>query len=147
MSSIDTRSGRAWTLVLHLGADAWVGLAGDELCVGDINKPKRRIDPADPVGLLPLLERPYDGVVEELHEREQALGLPRGSLSRRVPLATIPVAAVQAGSDYWSALALAWFAALPQSEAQTAALNELETAGWASQRVRHRARRIRKADE
>lgn len=133
-----------WVPVLHLGHVAWVGLQGDALFVGDLDGPEREVDPDEPTRLLPCLERPYSVIVAELQERESELTLPPGTLVGQVPLAGIPHAAVAAGSDYWAGLALAWFDEMPRSARVDSMLKSLENAGWASQSVRHRARRLRR---
>ncbi len=133
-----------WVPALHLGHDAWVGLLGDDVFVGDVDGPVRDVDPGEPTGLLPCLERPYSVIVAELQEREVELSLRPGTLIGRMPFAGIPHAAVAARSDYWAGLAFDWLDAMPRSERVSSTLERLENAGWASQSVRHRARRLRR---
>lgn len=143
MSSTDpTRS--SWIRILHLGGESWLGLVGDELFVGDETTPKRPLDPAIPTGLLPCLERPYQVVKAELDEREDALSLPRGSLTAMVPLTAIPAAAIESQIDYWVELALDWIAALSTGGVDDGSLLAIEQAPWASQRAKHRARGVRR---
>lgn len=145
MSSTDELpSGASWVPLLHLGDDAWLGMLGTQVFVGDLHGPKREVDPDEPIGLLPCLERPYSVIVEELREREAELSQSLGSLIGRVPLAAIPHAAVESKSNYWADLALGWLAEMPSSEVDVAALETLENADWAAQGVRQRARRLRR---
>lgn len=145
MSSTDAPA--AWVPVLRVDHDAWLGLLGNTLFVGNLEGPQREIDPNEPTGLLPCLERPYSVVMAEIRDRESELSLSPGVLTRQVPLALIPQAAVSAQSNYWADLALAWLAEMPGSESVVSALEVLEVlegASWAAQSVRHRARRIRR---
>lgn len=138
-------TGASWVRVLHLAHEAWLGLFNGELFVGVADGPQREIDPAEPTSLLPCLERPYSSVVAELREREHELSLPSGSLTARIPLTRIPLAAAQSKSNYWARLALAWLDEVPVSCDVVRALTAFEGASWASQDVQHKARRIRRA--
>jgi hypothetical protein len=133
-----------WVPILHLGHEAWLGLLRDDLFVGDLEGPKRQVDSAEPTGLLPCLERPFSVVLAEIRDREAELLWPPGSLIARVPLAVIPHAAVASKSNYWADLALAWLGEMPDSVVDSSALERLEKADWASQSIRHRARRMRR---
>jgi len=144
MSSTDPSRPTGWTRLLHLGGDAWLGLAGGALSVGDENGPRREVDPANPTGLLPCLERPHDVVLLELRDREVELSMAPGSLSALVPLRAIPRAAVSSQIDYWVELALDWIEGMPPAEVDTDLLELLEHESWPTQRVRHRAGRLRR---
>jgi hypothetical protein len=143
MSPTNERSA-AWVPILHLSHDAWLGLLGKTPFVGDLEGPKRQVDPDEPTGLLPCLERPYAVVVAELHDRESELSLSPGSLTRHVPLDAIPHAALVSRSNYWADLALAWLDEMPRTHSTMSTLENLGNADWAAQAVRHRARRIRR---
>lgn len=131
-----------WVALIGWGSDVWVGLVGDRVYVGSRCAPKRLIEVDYPVGLLPLLERPYNEVVREIQAREEQLGVAPGALLSRLPLMRIPCTAIDIRSDYWTELALGWFATLPLNDQAKAALNRLPSQRWASQRVQLRARRI-----
>jgi hypothetical protein len=135
-----------WAVLLSLGGDAWAGLVDrSRLHVGDAAGPQREVDTTLPIGLLPCLERPYSVVLAELKDREIELGLANGSLVNLIPLRTIPDAAIETKNDYWAELALDWLEAMPQTESTRHQLMLLEESNWASQHVRHRARRIKHA--
>lgn len=144
MSHTETEAAQAWIRVLPFDDGAWVGLVGDELFVGDYESPKRRIDPEDPIGLLPCLEKPRRVVQDELRAREVELRVVEGSVSSKVPLDAIPAAAVASEMDYWVELALDWLAQRPGDVATERLLNAIEHADWATQRARHRARKLRR---
>lgn len=144
MSSTDPSMPTRWTRLLHLGGDAWLGLAQETLYVGDENGPRREVDPGNPTGLLPCLERPYDVVLLELQEREVELSMTQGSLRTLVPLHAIPRAAVTSQIDYWVDLALDWIEHMPWAEVDTELLDLLEHESWPTQQARHRARRLRR---
>jgi hypothetical protein len=142
MSAPDRATPSSWTRVIPLGEEAWLDLVGSSLFVGDAVGPKREVDPANPVGLLPCLERPRSVVLDELADRERELSLPSGFLVERVPLSGLPAAAVSTQIDYWVQLALDWLSGLPASDVDRRLLKELADATWATQRARHRARRL-----
>jgi hypothetical protein len=145
MLPTDFAAGLAWTRILQLSSDAWLGAVGDELFVGGYEAPRRRVDPARPTGLLPCLERPRSVVVAELRAREVELDLGEGALTELVPLGVIPVEAVVSELDYWVQLALDWLAETPDDSARRVLLASIEGASWATQRARHRAMKLRKA--
>ena len=66
------------------------------------------MDPAAPIGLLPLLERSRGEVVEEVERCERELGLPVAALMSRVPLDQIPRIALATNMDYRARRALEW---------------------------------------
>lgn len=144
MSSDELPADSTWVPILHLGQESWLGMLGAALYVGDLHRPKREVDPHEPVGLLPCLERPYSVIVAELSDRETDMSRSPGSLTAQVPLVAIPHAAVESKSNYWAELALAWLGDMPSSEVVIATLESLENADWAAQGIRHRARRIRR---
>lgn len=131
-----------WLRVLRLDAVSWLGLVGEVLHVGDERRPKRQLNLDVPTGLLPCLERPYDAVTTELHNRELELSLAPGTLSRLIPLSALPVAAVETRMDYWAALALDWADPLFLADRNETVLSTIAESSWASQRTRHRARKM-----
>lgn len=131
-----------WIRLLHLGDGSWLGLVAGRVAVGDGVGPKREIDPAHGVGLLPLLERPYSVVILELEERETELALAPRALAELLSLDDIPRTAVACRSDYWVDRALDWLESMPPENVDAALLDEIERATWATQRTRHRARRV-----
>jgi hypothetical protein len=142
MSSTDPADTTRWTRILHLGGDAWLGLVGEVLFVGDHDSPKREVDRVAPTGLLPCLERPYDVVVAELREREEELALNRGTLIDLVPLDSVLAAAVDSQMDYWIQLALDWLGSMPRAESSEGLLGSISSEAWPTQRARHRARML-----
>ena len=135
-----------WLPILQLGDDRWVGVTrGGEVFVGTRSSAKRRVDPDAPTGLLALLERPLAAVKAEIDEWQSTAGSQRGIPSFLFPLDDIVLHALKSGSDYWADLALAWVQEMPASPTLLVALDGLAVARWASQSVRHRARRLRRA--
>jgi hypothetical protein len=132
-----------WTRLLRIDDHSWLGLVDAVLFVGDLDGPKRQIDPDLPIGLLPCLERPYSAVLLEIEERESALSLARGSLGEVIPLRRIPHAAMSSKVDYWVQLALDWVETMPKSEVDVEILELLEHGSWPTQRARHRAKKLR----
>jgi hypothetical protein len=145
MSSTDPAVTRPWIRILHLGGDAWLGLVGETLFVGDYETPKREVDRGNPIGLLPCLERPYDVVVAELHAREAELSVGQGYLTDLVPLEAVPAAAVDSQMDYWVQLALDWLGNMPDEHVRKELLELIERESWPTQQARHRARSLLKA--
>jgi hypothetical protein len=144
MSPTDPPATTAWLRILQLGSDAWLGLVGEELFVGSYETPKRRVDPANPTGLLPCLEKPRDIVIAELRAREVDLCVAQGTLTELVPLDAIPAAAVASEMDYWVQLALDWLAEVPGGDASDGLLGTIAHSTWATQRARHRATNLRR---
>ena len=108
MSSPEQATPNSWIRVIPLGGETWLDIVGSSLFVCDSVGPKREVDPASPIGLLPLLERPRDTVLAELSGRKRDLSVSSGSLVERVPLGVVPAAAVSTRLDYWVQLALDW---------------------------------------
>lgn len=131
---------------MSLGGETWLGLSNETFYVGDQSDPKREMDPANPIGLLPCLDRPRDAVLAEITERELYLSLPSGSLAERVPLGAIPQAAIATRIAYWVQLALDWLSDMPTADVDSSLLEEPIHATWATQRARHRARRLIRRD-
>lgn len=131
-----------WIRVLHIGSGSWLGLVDNALFVGDENGPKRQLDTDLPTGLLPCLERPLDAVLMDLRDRENELSMDPGTLTKIVPLAAVPAAALASSMDYWAALSLDWVTKLTFDESSKSLLLALKNAPWASQHTRHRARSI-----
>ena len=136
-----------WIRLLRLGDESWLGIVAGRLTVGDATGPKRAVDPAHPIGLLPLLERPYSVVALELKERETALALAPGAVTGLLSLDDIPRTAVECRSGYWVDLALEWLESMPPEDVDGALLDTVEQATWATQRARHRARRLARQAE
>lgn len=79
-----------WVLVTRLSADSWLGIVNDKLYTGSETEPRRAMEVAGPVGLLPLLEHPHDEVMSDLSAREAELGLAKGALAARISLESLP---------------------------------------------------------
>lgn len=127
-----------WDPIIRVTEETWLGLVeGRELYVGSFERPLRRVDPDLPTVVLPLLERPYDAVAEEIGAEPDLAG--------RMTLAAIPAAAVATGENEWVRLALSWLAEMPRSSDNLRLLAEIEEASWAAEDVRHGARRVRRA--
>jgi hypothetical protein len=141
MSPIDAEP-TGWLPVIHLGGDRWVGLVGlAELFVGSRNGAVRRVERDAPTGLLPLLERPRAVVKAEIDEWEATYGAGLGVSGRIIPLDAVVLHALTSGSEYWAGLAIEWVDAMPETQGVVEALDALVTARWASQSLRHGARR------
>ncbi|MEV7692174.1 hypothetical protein AB0N73_02465 [Microbacterium sp. NPDC089189] len=132
----------AWTPVLRLDESSWLGLVGTSLYVGGLSEPKRELDPAHPIALLPCLERSRRSVVSELTEREAELDRAPGSLVATVPLGLVASMAVLTRLDYWVLRALDWLDDGTPDEAEKLLLDEITHAEWASQQARHRAQHV-----
>jgi hypothetical protein len=139
----DSIAGSAWTRILHLGGDAWLGLVRGVPFIGDYEVARRRVDLERPTGLLPCLERPRAVVISELRSRELELGLGGGTLETLVPLDAILAEAVASEMDYWVHLALGWLSETPGNSRYDALLAAVESAPWATQQSRHRAAKLR----
>ena len=136
---VDATKSGAWTPLLELGDEVYLGVVRGELSVGTHYRPTGRVGREVPTDLLPLLERPRDAVVEELRARERDSGLAPGSLIPLVPLANIPAAAIDTRLNYWVGLAVEWIVAEPAEIPGNRFLVSISRAPWASQRLRHRA--------
>ena len=122
-----------------------MGLLGaGELYVGSEESAERRVEADSPTGLLPLLERPYAVVAAEIQAWDAQHELSQGSLAQRLPLEAVVRHASASASEYWAGLALDWIVAMPPVVDIGEALAALEVAAWAPQKLRHRARRIRR---
>ncbi len=150
MSSIDPDRPSAleptgWLPMLHLGGDSWAGVVEpEEVFVGSHESPVRRVDWNTPTGLLPLLERPLAVVRAEIDDWRESHGAVLGPSAQIIPLDAVVVHALTSGSEYWAGLAVEWADAMPEAHGITEALDALAVARWASQPLRHRARRIRR---
>jgi hypothetical protein len=91
--------------------------------------------------VLPLLEREPHRLLDELRQALDRAGLPV-ELAGSFPLETCIVAGLESGMPYWADLALDWIAALGVTAALAAPLEASTRAVWASQAIRHRARRL-----
>ena len=135
----------SWRPLLRVSSAAWLGEHdGDEgaLWVGSDLVARRPIDPDLPVGCLPLLERPYGDVQDELTRTPGCGAATRAALSRVVPAGVIE-AAFHLGSAHWLAGACAWVEHLGPSEQTRGWARRLETTTAAGQSTRHRAHRLR----
>lgn len=88
--------------------------------------------------LLPLLERRYESVVQELKLKEAELGLPLAHLMAQINLSELPFSAFAMRSDYWLGLALGWISQMGTS-AYRELLSGVVEAKWVSQRNRQKA--------
>lgn len=130
-----------WVVYLRVSPSVWLGSQGDALFIGDVRSPRREVDLANPIGLLPLLERSFDKARSELRARAGELGLPADELLSRVPLCAVPRVAIESQMDYWVGRALRW---LRQPEFTGVARPLLEVvvgSSWASQATRQEALR------
>jgi hypothetical protein len=131
--------------VLHVEGDAWLGVVDEATWwMGKLGGPQREIDLSNPIGLLPCLERPYSVVAADLEAKADELSGAGFSLPDGLSLAAIPRTAAAGQQTYWAELALAWLADMPPSEDSLGVLRTLEDADWATQAIRHQARRIRR---
>lgn len=136
-----------WHPVLQISSDAWLGFKGQDrssLWIGDFRQERREVQPANPTGLLSLLERPYSVILAEIEFAESnAAPNSLSILSRLIPHAVV-AAALRSKSDYWVSLALAWLDDVGATESLRNQVASIEGARWASQSTRHAARRLRR---
>jgi hypothetical protein len=137
-----------WRPLLSVSATTWLGvIEGDDgrLWTADDGGGRRRVvDLANPMDCLPLLERPYDDVVNDLSRSAEAgSAVTRSATSRLIPGGVVE-AALHIGTDYWLRGACAWLAALTPSEQASAWASRIEDAAGADQSTRHAARRVRR---
>lgn len=131
-----------WIRILRMEKNVWLGLSGEKLAVGDRLGPKREVDSTNPIGLLPCLERSYGEVLADLRAREIELEMAQGEIFNLVPLDAIPSTAVASKIDYWIQLALNWLDQMPDSSAVRELLRVIYNESSATQRARHRAKRM-----
>lgn len=131
-----------WTFITSLDGYSQLGLRAGHFYTGDANGPRRLVDPANPIGLLPLLERTWSVAMVQLAEKNVELGLAPGTLEALVPWRRLPLVASEFPGDYWALLAVEWLAAMPVADRDMTALQRFSTSRSVTQRTRHRARRI-----
>lgn len=150
MSAVDSGlSGRPsdqrWLPVLHVAGDTWLGVVGGSAWwIGKLEGPQREIVLSNPIGLLPCLERPYTVVAADLEAKADELRTAGFRLPGGLSLAAIPGTAAASHQTYWAELALTWLADMPSSADCLRVLRTLEDADWATQAIRHQARRLRR---
>ncbi|WP_162958850.1 hypothetical protein [Nocardia yunnanensis] len=130
-----------WIPVIRYQSGLWLGVSDGELHIGTEHEPTKPIDHANLVGLLPLLELDRDQVMSTIGRKEREAGLAVGTISDLISLKSILRTAISMRSEYWTELALDWVEILPNDQELSDALTGLVTANWASQKVRHRAKR------
>jgi hypothetical protein len=138
-----------WRPLVRISATTWLGvIEGDDgmLWTADDGGARRRqVDPGNPMGCLPLLERPYEDVADDL---SRAAGTSpagvRAATSCLVPGGVVE-AALHIGTDYWLEGACAWLAALAPSEQTATWAFRVENAAGAGQPTSHAARRVRRS--
>ena len=145
MSFIEGVDASRWVPLLRIDEYSWLGLARGVLSVGNSSDPKRAVDPAAPIGLLPLLERSRGEVFGEVERCERELGLPVAALTSRVPLDQIPRIALATNMDYWARRALDWMDGGTLTADDEEVLLAAEHAAGASQSVRQHASRLRRS--
>lgn len=92
--------------------------------------------------LLVFLERPLSDLTESVMEK---FGRSLGSeIVKQTPFEDIVRAGLVQGSDYWADLALSWCEELQCGSVMVKELQEVQTAKWASQHTRQKAKRILK---
>lgn len=130
------------TFVVPLGRYSAVLLGSrGEVLIGSSGRAPCRVGPKGLVYLLPLLEREYGVLVDELSRREDELGVPPGSLAVGLALDALPFVALAMRSDYWVGLALNWISDMRIGRYREL-LSEVASVDWVSQRNRHHARRL-----
>jgi hypothetical protein len=142
-SMVDDETGDGgWTPLLEISraTHTWLGLGGPARSTWQVARSSEgsgtSLAGASWVAAWPLLERDVDATAEELQRRTTALGAPE------FPWVDVVVSAMRSGMDYWAELGMARAEVLPRDPAIQAAAEELQTARWASQHVRHRARKL-----
>jgi hypothetical protein len=126
---------------------AWLGLAEDRWVVGEPGGVVSGTEGDDVVGLLPVLERDPDVFLAELRDALATAGRDMDGFVENFPLERLLTTALAISSAYWSGLAIGWFDQQPLSDAFRTALQDVEDARWAPQRVRQAARRRLRAHQ
>jgi hypothetical protein len=136
-----------WEPVLLVSSEgAWLGLAEHGWVVGEPGGIISGTEGDDVIGLLPVLERDPDVFFAELREALAAVHHDVDSHVARFPLERLLTTALATSSAYWSELSIGWFDHQPLSDTFRAALEDVEDARWAPQRVRQAARRRLRAN-
>lgn len=139
------RSGgpKSWRPLLRVSSVTWLGESDEgTLWIGSDPGVRRQLDLDRLIACLPLLERPYVDVLDELTSAVASCGPTAGDALHRVVPGVIETA-LASESEYWLRGACAWVEALGPSEQALDWARRLETATAASQSTRHAARRLR----
>lgn len=132
-----------WQRILEIGQGSWLGMSGQgDLWVGSFDRPTRQVDVMNPVGLLPLLERPYSVVQSEIAEARASGNLDPTLMARTLAAPILVKTAMRSGSDYWASRALLWASDMDQPDVLLPDVRDVLNAPWASQATRHKARRL-----
>lgn len=135
-----------WLSVANLHSKGLVvGLTDDGYWVEGIgNRVIRFSEEIMPVPLLPCLERPQAEVASSLVAGLEAAGLSQ-EISEYFPFERIVLCGLNIGLDSWAALSLQWLETMPPSKKLADALSVVTNSKWASQKVRHAAKRLLKS--
>ena len=95
-----------------------------------------------PVTLLPCLE---EGFQDRLASDLRNMNIPLEEVLKHLPMHEVVAIACSGGSEYWASRAVRWLEGQPElSGSDVESLNLVQGAPWASQRTRHRVRRLLK---
>lgn len=133
--------GERWLPILEVTGGVFIGLSAAHAWVVGTSRGVTLLEAAPAAALLPLLELTPDVVRARIGDALDTAQLGRDAAAA-FPLPACVVAGLASRSTWWAAKALAWAEALPPTDAIAAAARATATAGWASQAVRHRARRV-----
>lgn len=148
MPEFDEEPG-AWRRLLQISTTTWLGERhGAEGILwtarADGSAPAVQVDLEAAVSCLPLLDRTYAEVCEELTAARDGWGLSTGgSVDALIPAALLE-AALRSGSSYWLDKAARWLEVLTPSEQTFRWAVSIERSGETTQSTRHSARRARR---
>lgn len=112
LDDFDSPSKRvSWKPVLQVSSTAWLGIyenTPNTIWLGSFTSAKREVDQTDPIGLLPILERPYHVIEAEIDALDTASDRNLVSLISNLLPDLLIRTAVTTKSDYWVGLSLAW---------------------------------------
>lgn len=129
-----------WLPILEVTGGVFIGLSATHAWLVGSSRGVMLVEAA-PAATLPLLELTPDVVRARIGDALETAQLGRDAAAA-FPLPACVVAGLASRSSWWAAKALGWAEALPPTDAIVAAARETATAPWASQAVRHRARRV-----
>lgn len=135
---IDQTRGEAWIPLIEVGAGGWIGVTRDGAWM--VGAAGRCVALRTGVPLLPLLEESVEAVDARLRNALTGAGLPP-EVADGFPWSLAVEAGLGGGSSYWAERALAWLDAIPPTASTATLLRSVAEATWATQSVRHRARR------
>lgn len=134
-----------WDPAMLVDGDRYVGLLdGESVYVGTVAGARREVDQNNPIFLLPLLEKEFSAVDNQLRKAGKSVKGDELYYVDRIPLRQLPSAAIRMQNDYWVGLAIDWIEQIG-AVSFVGVLETVVAAPWTSQSLRHRARHVLKA--